>query len=508
MKIFLLITFCLLANSRLNALDFYEQLHLETFADENWDENDSIFDEIIPLVIHVETTALENIEPLFVQEEKKDEPEDTPPLAIIEQVQEAVGARVSYKNRTVKENESHTTVDQELVITLTTKFFEQKDDQTLQLSTGIDDRTLTLTYKKDVPLALATSEVPLDEIAYAVAPKVGPSLNLEEEVVIQDSSIATFPKEISTADYLASKTTNLPIEDDSNHIDPKDVPEQIENPSEPQIYHLENFCGTQNYCRFPDRFLFGYSFGEGIDTDKNYTQYGLLLYPEWKVDPLVPILSLNAYRLSNNKWAGSFGGAVRWPDAERDYVYGLNVFYDFIKQHFGTFHQIGVGGELLSRCWEARFNAYFPVGKDFRLRTASFFDEYIGSYFVHIKTLEQAQRGFDAEVGYNYYLQNNLRLYAGAGPAWFKQTYWHQSRWAFKLRGLIEWNDYVSFEARTFKQCSQKWDCQGLAWISIPLEFFCQSSCDPCGVIDLFERLIYRNAVIKTSHNCCWETNF
>lgn len=495
----LLFAISILTSQTAIALDIYEELHVATFMEPM--EESSDFEDIAPLVIHVETTALEHLSEIIALEEPEiEKPKELPPPPVQTEL-ETAGARIAYKNKLLIENEQSKTIDQEVVITLTPTFFEQQEDQALHFVTDGSDRAITLIYAKKQPSIVTATEIPMDEIAVADVPfKAAPLLNLEEpanpsqpEVSVEDS---TSPQE----DLIAEETILEPEY-------PQEIP--VEEPialTEQTSDYSFSYNSNLSHCDLSNRFLFGYAFGQGIETDKNYTQYGVLLYPQWRVDPFVPFVSLNAYRLSNNQWAGSFGGAVRWPDQET-YVYGMNVFYDFIKQHLGTFQQIGIGVECLSHVWEGRFNVYFPIETDFRMRTVAFYDECSRNYFFRIKNWEQAQRGFDAELGYNYYICDSLRCYAGAGPAWFKESYQHTSQWAFKLRGLIEWNDYISLECRTFKEGSHKWECQGLAWLSIPMDIFQGEYC-PCDLTDLFKRLIYRNAVIKTSNSCCWELNY
>lgn len=281
------------------------------------------------------------------------------------------------------------------------------------------------------------------------------------------------------------------------------------NACTPQLEEATDNCCAQNTCCPPPvtQLNLGYTFGRGIETSHNYATANLLLFPNWNTRNIVPFVSLSAHRLDNSRWASTYGGGARWQPQDACHIWGFNIFYDNLKKHLGTFHQVGAGLEWLSPRWEARVNAYFPVGTKKRLNTVNFFDGYIGGYTIAVREVEQSSRGFDAEIGWNsYYFCDKARLYLGVGPAWFEDYYSRNDQWAFKARALVQWSRYLTFEARTFKESKSDWHWQGAVFLTIPFECF-KDICG-CGLTDLFSRPVYRNQMIKSSSNCCYETNY
>ena len=162
--------------------------------------------------------------------------------------------------------------------------------------------------------------------------------------------------------------------------------------------------------------------------------------------------------------------------------------------------------EALTYTWEARANLYLPVGCQGTKRTVRLFDNYIGDYWVKLNQIEQTSKGFDAEVGYNFYPVNQLRLYLGLGPAWFEDYFTHNDNWAFVTRALMQWSDYLTLQAKGYKEADHGWRWQGLVNLTAPFECF-RDYCG-CNVYDLLSQPVFRNAVIKSSCDCCWETNY
>lgn len=117
----LLFAISILTSQTAIALDIYEELHVATFMEPM--EESSDFEDIAPLVIHVETTALEHLSEIIALEEPEiEKPKELPPPPVQTEL-ETAGARIAYKNKLLIENEQSKTFDQEVVITLTPTFF-------------------------------------------------------------------------------------------------------------------------------------------------------------------------------------------------------------------------------------------------------------------------------------------------------------------------------------------------------------------------------------------------
>lgn len=250
-----------------------------------------------------------------------------------------------------------------------------------------------------------------------------------------------------------------------------------------------------------------YTFGKGIDTNKNYISTNLMLFPGCHVaEHKTPFYSLSAYHLSDNKWAGSAGTGLRWMPCRSCHIYGFNVFYDVIGAKQGIYNQVGAGLEYLSKTWEAHANGYLPVGKKSIRHTVNFFDNYRGRFYVAVDNIEQTSHGADLEVGKNFYYGDKMRFYMGIGTAWFERSYSGNSEWTFKTRTFLQWTRYLSIELRTYKEPSENWHCQGVINLSVPFDVLCNFY--TCGFSDLYSQPVVRNAMIKKNKGCCWITNY
>ena len=324
-----------------------------------------------------------------------------------------------------------------------------------------------------------------ETIAYARPKRKRKRKKAESEIVALDPVLPTEPVAVETPPI----NTEPPVAREPISIS---VP-QFPTPSFP-------------YSPIPASWLaLGYTFGKGIETHHSYLSAELMLFAKGGLEPLTPFLIGRSYYLDNYRWAASAGLGTRWLIAPQC-VGGANVFYDNLMGDLGTYQQVGVGLEYLSYCWEARINGYFPVHNKAHFKELCFFDDYIGGYFIQVNEREEVSRGFDAEIGYNFYFCNCYRLYTGLGPAWFQKVCSKENHWAFKARARLELSDYFSLEGRTYKSRGD-WHWQGAVFLTIPLECAWELCCG-CNPTDLFSRPIWRNAMIKTSRDCCFKTNF
>lgn len=103
--------------------------------------------------------------------------------------------------------------------------------------------------------------------------------------------------------------------------------------------------------------------------------------------------------------AWSFGGGYRQYLTAYDTIVGAYGYFDRDQISGAHFNQWSVGGELISRNWEARFNYYQPFG-DTSEQTASRVDPnsvtFVGQniQFTPINTFSEALEGYDAEFGF------------------------------------------------------------------------------------------------------------
>ncbi|MCR9201562.1 MAG: inverse autotransporter beta domain-containing protein [Planctomycetaceae bacterium] len=103
--------------------------------------------------------------------------------------------------------------------------------------------------------------------------------------------------------------------------------------------------------------------------------------------------------------AWSFGGGYRQYLTAYDTIIGGYGYFDRDQLSGAHFSQWSVGGELISRNWETRFNYYQPFGNTSE-QTASRVDPnsvtFVGQniQFTPINTFSEALEGYDAEFGF------------------------------------------------------------------------------------------------------------
>lgn len=374
----------------------------------------------------------------------------------------------------------------------------------------IDPNPSTIESKTFEP---ATEPQPIAKPAYHTWNKVHfVDLTQSENQGTIEAVTNTQPNEASqekSQNVNAAPTVNEPIQIETNEI----------ARSEPQVAYEDNICPVDpcsaDYFIRPPRcsplanvLFLGYTFGKGIDTHKNYWSADYLYYPIQKRYDYAPFVYLGANLLENSRWGGNFGAGVRI-DWDRDWIWGVNAFYDSFKS-IGTFQQFGLGYEILSNTWELRANVYFPVGQKRFYGKTHLYDNFVGGYYIKTRKFETAERGFDLEIGRNFYFWNCFRSFVGIGPACFVTNHSDHRRWAFKARGLVQWSDYVTLEVRTYKESNQNWNWQGVITLSWPLEYCldCFKDCCENSLNNLFARPVYRNRFVKTKNDCCWQTNY
>lgn len=105
---------------------------------------------------------------------------------------------------------------------------------------------------------------------------------------------------------------------------------------------------------------------------------------------------------------GNFVFGYRTALYPEDLVLGGYVAYDLRGTDDGTFNQLGTGLEVLADSWEARFNAYFPIGEDRRQIAGSQFISDLS--FVNNFLIKTTQTGFEAALT-GFDLEGGMRLF-------------------------------------------------------------------------------------------------
>jgi hypothetical protein len=146
-------------------------------------------------------------------------------------------------------------------------------------------------------------------------------------------------------------------------------------------------------------------FGDGIGWQNGFT----------RLDGFVPVFQMPRQSVlfvdlrgvvfdDTRLWQFDGGAGYRWYWSDLDRIIGLNGFYDFRDTGKSSFHQLGLGVELLGDRWDFRSNLYFPVGPQHHLiaqagGTAVQFHEFNIVLGNQTQLYEAAMRGFDLEVG-------------------------------------------------------------------------------------------------------------
>lgn len=111
---------------------------------------------------------------------------------------------------------------------------------------------------------------------------------------------------------------------------------------------------------------------------------------------------LRGFVSTEGKFGGNIGLGYRKLVPNQNAWYGLNAWYDIDDTSGQLFHQLGIGFEAVFKRFEARGNAYFPVGDtDQTLESSARNARFLGNQLLFDQRILQgyALRGVDAEVG-------------------------------------------------------------------------------------------------------------
>lgn len=253
-------------------------------------------------------------------------------------------------------------------------------------------------------------------------------------------------------------------------------------------------------------------FGKSIYSNGSYGQLQFNLLPNGRCEGFYPVVQGSVSVLGKGHYSASLGGGLRHDVNCGDYTIGANVFGDARSSSCGSFTQFGGGLEVLSERngWGLWINGYFPAG-DSCQQCSSFLMTFPGGFTMQITPCQRLYKGFDAEfeklLFYQRFCCSIARWYANVG------TYglWNrclESTWGVKAKAKLCVDDYLSLEFRytydrVFRSCYQ-----GVAMISLPLDFFSKcfgNECSPCLRPPQF---IHRNDMPIIRNACRYTGNF
>jgi hypothetical protein len=210
----------------------------------------------------------------------------------------------------------------------------------------------------------------------------------------------------------------------------------------------------------------GYAFGQYIGLDQNYGEIGVLVacpsFSSWDL-----FSQMNGYWLQDNQWAASVGIGVRRTNCSGR-QWGVNFFYDGRKGcRSKIFNRLGIGAELLSRCFDFRINGYLPFEQRHTCSTF-LYDQYIGDYFWKRSEREFAFKGVDAEIGRRLWDVCDFSLYGALGPYYYYNKQVGSFVGGF-ARLELNWLDYLSCIVRISYDKENRTRVQGELVATIPL---------------------------------------
>ena len=258
-------------------------------------------------------------------------------------------------------------------------------------------------------------------------------------------------------------------------------------------YASETASGEKNPR--PEHLSASHTEGKGLGYSKGYTSLDLFLSQPFSDQTLVPFLDLRGHIFNDGKYAANAGAGFRMLDACKR-VWGINAMYDYLQTAHRPYNQVGGGFEVLGENWDARINAYIPVGGKkkniYRFEYGDFGamsiegDPALGLEHLTVKGFglkarEQfALRGFDSLFSYRFCKKSFGQVHVGAGPYYYwgsssktKNVFNSTHKHAFGGRvavGISFW-DYLILEGVGSYDKIFKWCSQATLTLSLPFDF-------------------------------------
>lgn len=281
-----------------------------------------------------------------------------------------------------------------------------------------------------------------------------------------------------------------------------------------QLLAYEDCCGLANddcccegdICLYSTYFTVRHTFGEGLGYDRGYTTIEAMFYPGWCCSNNFVFFDIRAHQFTNCDWAANAGVGIRCPSTCENRIYGVNVYYDYLRDHKQrfNFHQIGAGFEALGECFDLRINAYFPLTNK-RLVKDCFFDDYEGDFFIGQKEYREPLTGVDLEVGAHLIDICSVNFYGAVGPYYYNADCFDFIGGRARLLACVDTCiGCITAQGLITHDCH--FDTRWQAEVGITFSLFprCETDCGQrCRVRD-----VYRNEIIVTDENCRWKTNF
>lgn len=223
----------------------------------------------------------------------------------------------------------------------------------------------------------------------------------------------------------------------------------------------------------------------------------------------MPFVDLRGHYFNRkNRWAYNIGLGARYiphPYCSCEVV-GANLYFDQRKGCLGNYSLLGAGVEYLGRCWEARANATFPLGKAHRKKICRF-DNYSDNYFYIQKDQEWVFHNYNFELGFYLWRSHCFSFYIGGGPYYWGSDCFQSAGGRIRIRP--QFKDYFSLDLSL--QYDSLFDTvfQAKFVFSWPLY---QQRCLNKAPCCLSDRQIYRPPerfeIMPVAFRRCFEANF
>lgn len=258
--------------------------------------------------------------------------------------------------------------------------------------------------------------------------------------------------------------------------------------------------------------------GHWLDNRQGYTSLGVFLpVPILKSSTFLPFVDLRGHWFNNGKAAANLGGGLRYINTKTSRVFGVNAFYDYRRISWNNdAHQLGIGFEALSPCWDIRINGYLPLGeRSFHSKRHCF--EFSGDFFATCRASRSSMSGFDAEIGKWLTRCNCFNLYGAVGFYSYFPNKHNRNLYGGQARLLADIGRYVSLEVRGGYDQVSHGMMQGRIAITIPFDAIFRRTgnncndrgCQSCCCFDIACQPIYRQEIIALSgKDCCWQWNW
>ena len=181
-------------------------------------------------------------------------------------------------------------------------------------------------------------------------------------------------------------------------------------------------------------------FGQTMGCSEGYTSLQMMVAPDYSSWNAFPFLDVRGHYFNNDTYGANFGVGGRYLIDQFPMIAGLNTFYDYREGRYHSFHQMGLGIELLGKRWSFEANGYFPLGEKKHVLTCKF--HYPNNYFEVRRRFESSFSGFNASLDWLAVQSGNFSIYASGGP-YFLSGELFPSIWGGQISLQPQYSDYV-----------------------------------------------------------------